>query len=210
MDRPAVIAFVSACRALLAGFVVVLAVGMAAASAHAAFPGTNGKIAFVSNRDGNYEIYVMNADGTGPDQPHEQRRPSTSIPPGPRRHQDRLRERPGRQREIYVMNADGTGQTGSRTTRCPTNEPPGPPTAPRSPSSYRPRPATYEIYAMNADGTGRPTSRTTRRSTSVPPGRPTAPRSPSRATATATYEIYVMNADGTGQTQPHEQRGIST
>jgi Tol biopolymer transport system component len=27
------------------------------------FPGVNGKVAFASNRDGNFEIYVMNADG---------------------------------------------------------------------------------------------------------------------------------------------------
>ena len=33
--------------------------------AEAGFPGGNGKIAFFSGRDGNYEIYVMNADGTG-------------------------------------------------------------------------------------------------------------------------------------------------
>ena len=32
--------------------------------AQAAFPGKNGKIAFVSTRDGNEEIYVMEADGT--------------------------------------------------------------------------------------------------------------------------------------------------
>ena len=32
---------------------------------YAAFPGANGKIAFKSDRDGNDEIYVMNADGTG-------------------------------------------------------------------------------------------------------------------------------------------------
>ena len=29
------------------------------------FPGTNGKIVFSSNRDGNYEIYVINTDGSG-------------------------------------------------------------------------------------------------------------------------------------------------
>jgi TolB protein len=33
--------------------------------AQAAFPGTNGKIAFASDRDGNAEIYAMLADGTG-------------------------------------------------------------------------------------------------------------------------------------------------
>lgn len=31
----------------------------------AAFPGTNGKIAFDSTRDAKWEIYMMNADGSG-------------------------------------------------------------------------------------------------------------------------------------------------
>src|SRR5215210_7256925 len=35
--------------------------------AGAAFPGQNGKIAFQSNRDGNSEIYTMNATGTALD-----------------------------------------------------------------------------------------------------------------------------------------------
>ena len=36
-----------------------------AAPARGAFPGANGKIAFTSERDGNAEIYMMRADGTG-------------------------------------------------------------------------------------------------------------------------------------------------
>ena len=43
---------------LLLGLIVL------ASPAHAAFPGQNGRIAFESSRDGNSEIYVMNADGT--------------------------------------------------------------------------------------------------------------------------------------------------
>jgi TolB protein len=31
----------------------------------AAFPGANGKLVFTSDRDGNAEIYAMNADGSG-------------------------------------------------------------------------------------------------------------------------------------------------
>jgi WD40 repeat protein len=34
-------------------------------SAFATFPGENGKIAFTIGREGNAEIYVMNADGSG-------------------------------------------------------------------------------------------------------------------------------------------------
>jgi Tol biopolymer transport system component len=49
--------------AVLASTVVWLVV--LAAPAHAAFPGQNGKIAFVSTRDGNPEIYTMNTDGSG-------------------------------------------------------------------------------------------------------------------------------------------------
>ena len=39
-------------------------VGPGKPNAEAAFPGANGKIAFHSNRDGNFEIYTMNADGS--------------------------------------------------------------------------------------------------------------------------------------------------
>jgi hypothetical protein len=48
--------------------VAVLSVAAAlslAASAHASFPGQNGKIGFASNRDGNWEIYSVNPDGSG-------------------------------------------------------------------------------------------------------------------------------------------------
>jgi dipeptidyl aminopeptidase/acylaminoacyl peptidase len=53
-------------RSLLAcaGFIAAL---LAAAPAQAAFPGQDGKIAFVRSADdyANYRVYVMNADGTG-------------------------------------------------------------------------------------------------------------------------------------------------
>jgi hypothetical protein len=49
---------------LAAAVVAVLALGPG--PAESAFPGANGKIAFTSNRDGNWDIYVMNADGSHP------------------------------------------------------------------------------------------------------------------------------------------------
>jgi Tol biopolymer transport system component len=85
--------------------------------AGAAFPGGNGKIAFTSTRDGNVEIYTMNADGssrarltnaTGNDASpafssdgsriaFESSRPSSNP------------SDPSIDREIWVMNADGSG-----------------------------------------------------------------------------------------------------
>ena len=46
-------------------FVALVALLAVAPPAQAAFPGQNGKIAFTSDRDGDYEIYVMNPDGSG-------------------------------------------------------------------------------------------------------------------------------------------------
>jgi Tol biopolymer transport system component len=114
--------------------------------------GTN--IAFSSYRDGEPEIYVMNADGNGmnrltTNQAHEWFGPSWS-PDGT--HIAFKSNRDGND-EIYVMNADGSGQT--RLTNNPAND--------REPS-WSPdglhivfesdRDGDWEIYKMNADGNG--------------------------------------------------------
>jgi hypothetical protein len=49
------------CLLIAAGFVAASA-GAVSNQARGAFPGLNGKVAFVSDRDG-LEIYVMNPDG---------------------------------------------------------------------------------------------------------------------------------------------------
>ena len=74
-------------------------------------PGPSGRIAFDSNRNGNYEIYVMNADGTG--QTKITNNSANDLvpawsPDGSRIAFDSYRDG---NFEIYVMNADGSGQT---------------------------------------------------------------------------------------------------
>src|SRR6266550_3870165 len=70
-----------------------------------------GQIAFTSTRDGNSEIYVMNADGTGvtrlTDNPAADGDPAWS-PDGTRLAFTSARDG---NNEIYVMNADGSGVT---------------------------------------------------------------------------------------------------
>ena len=51
--------------AVLAALALAVGITSLGLPAHAAFPGRNGKTAFQSERDGNSEIYAMNANGSG-------------------------------------------------------------------------------------------------------------------------------------------------
>jgi uncharacterized repeat protein (TIGR01451 family) len=97
---------------LAVGAAVLLAGLLSAADrAAAAFPGDNGKIAFASNRDGNWEIYVMDPDGSA--QTDLTSNPADDSQPAWSADGQKLAfasDRDGNS-EIYVMNADGSGQT---------------------------------------------------------------------------------------------------
>ncbi|WNO73076.1 hypothetical protein [Streptomyces sp. AM8-1-1] len=103
------------------GLVGVLAIIMLApwapnsSAAPDAFPGTNGKIVFVSNRDGNDEIYTMNAGATPEDRASLKRITNNSVPDrdpvfssdGSKIAFASLRDDNW---DIFTMNADGTGE----------------------------------------------------------------------------------------------------
>src|SRR5574337_131638 len=77
----------------------------------ASIGGANGLIAFQSERDGNAEIYVVHADGSG--QTNLTNSPAADYAPAwspDGRRIAFISDRSGRQ-EIYVMNADGSGVT---------------------------------------------------------------------------------------------------
>ncbi len=77
-------------------------------------------IAFESNRDGNYEIYVMNADGSG--QTNLTNNPAFDFAPDWSPDGTKIAfhsERDSFLDAIYVMNADGSDQT--KLTNHPSN-----------------------------------------------------------------------------------------
>ena len=157
-----------------------------------------GKIAFASDRDGNFEIYSMDADGGGQtrltENPGEDFSPAWS-PDGTRLAFVSTRDGNS---EIYVMNADGTGQTRL------TNNTAGDLSPVWSPNGLQigfvsSRDGNDEIYLMNPDGSNQ-TNLTQNPAddssfTFSPDG---AKIAFSSARDDNDFDIYTMNAGGTG------------
>ncbi len=111
------------------------------------------QIAFVSNRDGDAEIYVMNADGSG--QVNITNHSETDESPAWSPDGTQIVFTSGRDdnAEVYVMNADGSEQTrltdNAAFDRSPVWSPDGTRIA-----FVSNRDMNMEIYVMNADGSG--------------------------------------------------------
>jgi Tol biopolymer transport system component len=125
----------------------------------ATVPGENGQIAFVSNRDGNDEIYVMNADGSN--QVRLTSHPASDLEPDWSPDGRSIAFTSGRtgQFAIHVMNADGSGMRLLGEGIQPSWSPDGSRLAFLSGGS---------VWVMNADGSGQrritnPASDTNRR-----------------------------------------------
>ena len=203
--------------------VAVLAVGVSAQPAHAQDVADEGKIAFASDQDGDFEIYVMNADGSGltqlTDNAGIDRSPSW-LPDGRRisflHHRIKILSDSnvkfdmGRYHynyDLHVMNSDGSGQS-----RLTYN------LAPRADSlNWSPdgqhiafdsiQDGDREIYVMNADGSEQ-TQLTHNSATDFISAWDSSPSWSPDGQHIAFYshrdgdsEIYVMNADGSDQTQ---------
>jgi len=110
-----------------------------------------GKIAFTSDRDGNTEIYTMDADGGG--QTRLTENPAEDYSPGWSPDGTRLvfvSARDGNP-EIYVMQADGSGQTRLTNNTADDLSPSWTPNGAQI-AFVTNRDGNDEIYLMNADG----------------------------------------------------------
>lgn len=158
-----------------------------------------GKIVFTSERDGNREIYVMNADGSA--QTRLTNNPAADEQASFSADGSRIAFRSTRDgnAEIYVMNSDGSGQT--RLTNDPGLDVVPSFSADGSRIAFvSTRDNNLEIYVMNADGSGQ-----TRLTNNFPliDSNPAFSLDGSRivfdSRRDGNQEIYVMNADGSGQ-----------
>ncbi len=154
------------------------------------------KIAFHSDRDGNYEIYVMSFDGSG-----VTRLTSNAAFDGqPAWSPDGTKiafvsNRDGRT-EIYVMNPDGSGVTRLSSEQVDEQQPAWSPDGTRIAFT-----SGSDVFVMNADGSG------VTRVTNAPGGNlepswsPDGTRIAFRSNRDGNSQIYVMHADGSSLTR---------
>ena len=108
------------------------------------------RIAFVSDRDGNREVYMMNADGTEQTNLTQNAASDESSPSwSPDGNRIAFESDRDGNREVYVMNADGTEQT-NLTQNASTDE--NAHFALTGIFFASNRDGNYEIYSMDADG----------------------------------------------------------
>jgi Tol biopolymer transport system component len=182
--------------AALVGAFTVLAL---APPAHATFPGNNGKIAYDTDRDGNFEIYSMNPDGTS--KTRLTNNAARDVSPAWSADGTKIAFVSNRDGnfEIYKMNADGTGQTRLTTNTAYEDQPSWSPDGTKI-IFVSGRDGNNEIYTMNADGTAQTRITNNAASDVSPAWAPDGTKLAFESNRDGNNEIYKMNPDGTSQT----------
>jgi Tol biopolymer transport system component len=153
------------------------------------------KVAFQTNRDGNYELYVMGVDGSA--QTRITNNPATDAgaawsPDGTRLAFFSTRDGAG---DIYVMNADGTDVQRLTTRKKATSD--QPPTWSPDGTRLAYSESGKDIYVMGVDGSARTRITSPATTDSAPAWSPDGTRLAFQSTRNGSYDIYSMNIDGT-------------
>lgn len=167
------------------------------------------QIAFASLRDEDWEIYVMNADGSG--QARLTDDPANDVDPtwSPDARRIAFASNRAGNFNIYVMNADGSGVT-------QLTDDPGDDLAPRwSPDGRKlafssEREGNVDVYVMNADGSGQTRLTFDRGRELSPTWSPDGLRIAYTSDRDRNFDIYVMNADGSDHTKLTSDRAADT
>ncbi len=161
----------------------------------ATFPGFNGRIAFHSNRDGSWQIYSMNPDGTDVTQlafGKKDGEPSWS----PDGSKIVFTGWDDYDPEIFVMSADGSGRTQLTFNTEFDGKPAWSPDGSKIVFISVDPDLDREIFIMNPDGTNVIQLTFDMRDAEDPTWSPDGSRIAFNSNKDADQEIYIMNADG--------------
>jgi dipeptidyl aminopeptidase/acylaminoacyl peptidase len=184
----------------LAALALFVPVWLGSGTALSALPGADGKIAFQSNRDGNFEVYVMNADGSHQIRLTDHRGFDGDPSWSPDGQRIAFRSNRDGNAEIYLMNADGTDPTRLTHDRAFDGRPAWSPDSQRI-AFHSNRDGNAEIYVMHADGSGQTNLTNNPANDFKPTWSPDGQRIAFRSDRELYPRIYAMNADGSGQTK---------
>ena len=159
-----------------------------------------GRIAFTSDRDGDWDIYVMDADGSNVTQLTHNDAPDTEPSWSPDGERIAFTSTRDGDWDIYLMNADGSNVTQL------TDSSLGDGLAVWSPAGHRiafasNRGGNWDIYVIDADGSNQLRLTDHAANDSYPSWSPDGRRIAFVSDRDGNVEIYVMDADGTNVTR---------
>lgn len=159
-----------------------------------------GQIAFRTRRDGDWEIFIMHADGGGltrlTDNAAWDRLPVWS----PDGSQIAFASKRDGNFEVYVVNADGSGRTNLSNHPASDDRPVWSPDGTEI-AFVSTRDGNWDVYVMNADGTGQAPLTSDTLADAVAAWSPDGSTIAFHSDRDGDWEIYITNADGGGQTK---------
>jgi Tol biopolymer transport system component len=189
-------------RRFVTASLVLLIVTGSGSMAKAAFPGANGKIAFVSTRDGLDEIYTMNPDGSGVVRLTNNFYPDNWPTWSADGAQIAFQRTVSSNTDIYKMSSTGADQVNLTNDPADDDYPAWSPDGTRIVFASLRDGTGEDLFAMNADGSAvvQLTFETSANDFD-PAWSPDGTRIVFVQNANGTYHLWEMNSDGSGKRQ---------